>query len=263
MIHENSLSWASGFNRRALHVSPAVYAWSAVVIVLVIVLIVLLSLRLWLAAGLFTLLYAVLVIVITGLVMKWFSSPPRFPRRDVFHETKRPGASRLMIVCHPDDELLFGGLALLRLDGWKVLCLTNGGHKRRSAEFRAAMERTDGVWEYEMWDHADQLVGKRLHADVEAGLRRELESRAYEMVATHNWKGEYGHAQHRLVGSLVPRLVSSRLWVFWNTNGGHGSASEEERERLEAFIRDSYPSQTKRARKHFKKAYRYWILRVA
>lgn len=263
MIHENSLSWSSGFNRRAMRLSPVVYAWSAVVLVLVVVLVVLLSVRQWLAAGLFALLYAVLVIVVTGLVMRWFTASPRFPNRRVLRETKRPGATRLMIVCHPDDELLFGGLALLRLDGWKVLCLTNGGNERRSAEFRAAMDRIDGVWAYEMWDHADQAMAGRLDAGVEAALRKELADRRYEMVLTHNWRGEYGHAQHRLVGTLLPRLVASGLWVFWDTQGGHGAASAEERERLTALLKESYPSQYTRVRRHVKKAHRYWILRVA
>jgi len=262
MDHENANSWVPVGQKMLLRLPVVYYAWFLVAVVALIVWLVLIATGSVLAGFIFLLVYVILVIVLYGLLMRWYTRPPHFPQRDTLHKIKKADATRLMIVCHPDDELLFGGLALLRLDGWKIICLTNAGHKRRAAEFVAAMDSLDQVWEYEMWDHTDQDTARRLHDKVEPALRRELERHHYEMVLTHNWKGEYGHAQHRLVGTLVPRLVSSGLWVFWDTQGGHGSASADERERLAALVK-GYPSQARRARKHFRRAHRYWILRVA
>ena len=37
---------------------------------------------------------------------------------------------KLMIVTHPDDELIFGGRLLLDKKGWKVVCITNGSDNK-------------------------------------------------------------------------------------------------------------------------------------
>ena len=58
-----------------------------------------------------------------------------------------------MIVSHPDDESIFGGAALLREQGWKVICLTNGNDKIRSKEFCEEMKIAGAS--YEIWDHPD------------------------------------------------------------------------------------------------------------
>jgi LmbE family N-acetylglucosaminyl deacetylase len=109
---------------------------------------------------------------------------------------------KLLIVCHPDDEIIFAGALLLRERDWEVLCLTNGGGRRArafrncmaslglGAEIRSLPDSTKGVVDYA------QLVDTLRAVDVNA----------YDRVLTHGLGGEYGHRQHREVSLLLHGL---------------------------------------------------------
>ena len=47
----------------------------------------------------------------------------------------------LMIVAHPDDEILWGGASLSH-HRYVVVCMTNGDHPIRSVEFERVMLRS-------------------------------------------------------------------------------------------------------------------------
>lgn len=110
--------------------------------------------------------------------------------------------SKLLIGCHPDDEIIFAGALLLRERDWKVLCLTHGdGPRARS--FMACMASL-GI-DAEIRSLPDSPTGfpdrERLVATVrEAGLP------AYDRVVTHGLAGEYGHRQHIELSLLVHGL---------------------------------------------------------
>ena len=52
----------------------------------------------------------------------------------VFVEKSLSGVNKLMVVAHPDDELLWGGLHLID-DDYLVVCITCGPNKVRVNEF--------------------------------------------------------------------------------------------------------------------------------
>ena len=58
----------------------------------------------------------------------------------------------LMIVAHPDDELVFGGAELIKYGIlYKVVCISYKNNKIRAKEFENVMTQLN-VSSYEMWD---------------------------------------------------------------------------------------------------------------
>lgn len=103
--------------------------------------------------------------------------------------------NKLMIVAHPDDESLWGGGHLLD-KGYFVVCLTNGNNTVRRSEFYAALKEygCQGI----MFSYPDLERGKRSdwsnYSDIIAkDLNILLTYKRWDMIATHNPKGEYGH----------------------------------------------------------------------
>ena len=109
---------------------------------------------------------------------------------------------KLMIVAHPDDELIFGGAELIKYGSeYKVICLTNKSNKIRSKEFKMVMEKLN-VGSWEMFDYEDTL-----YPTQQFNLEDILMSRQWEKIVTHNPIGEYGHPQHKLVFDVVKEYI--------------------------------------------------------
>lgn len=118
---------------------------------------------------------------------------------------------QLMIVAHPDDEVLFGGAQLI-LDKYTVLCVTNGDNVVRRKEFELVME-TLGC-SYEIWDYPDRQF-EYLPCSLECDLDFYIRSQCWNKIVTHNQYGEYGHIHHRQINQLVKKLSPTRnLWHF-------------------------------------------------
>lgn len=105
----------------------------------------------------------------------------------------------LVLVAHPDDELLFAGQLMLDHPewNWTQVCLTNGrpfpGVTLGFADEWRILHRT----EYEAW-----------RAGVDGlGL-------APDLVVTHNRMGEYGHPHHMAVHAIAHELFP-RVWDFY------------------------------------------------
>lgn len=120
---------------------------------------------------------------------------------------------KLMIVAHPDDEIIFGGAALLAEKGWKVICVTNGQHQVRSREFKQVMK--DIGAEFEMWNYRDKWGGdfdrKALKKDIEKVIKANPQ---INRIVTHNKKGEYGHTQHQALHEIVKDIAQEKLYIF-------------------------------------------------
>lgn len=117
-------------------------------------------------------------------------------------------ADKLMVVAHPDDEVLWGGMNLLLDPGWLVVCATNAGNPVRAREFYRTMSLSN-VAKWVMYDVKDKYTEKEAVADAlfdgsafDAALK-ELARRPWKLVLTHNDAGEYGHEHHRKVHRMV------------------------------------------------------------
>jgi len=117
-------------------------------------------------------------------------------------------SKKLMIVAHPDDELIFGGAELIKHGSeYKVLCLTNKSNKIRSKEFESVMKKL-GVSSWEILDYEDTLTPTE-----EFDLKDIINFKSWEKIVTHNPIGEYGHPQHKLVFDAVKKETNN-FYVF-------------------------------------------------
>lgn len=121
---------------------------------------------------------------------------------------------KLLIVAHPDDEVLWGGMNLLLQPGWFVVCASHVNDPVRSREFYKTMSFCN-VTKYVMYDVKEEYTEDESESDrmfyatlFEKGLR-DLSSRPWKLVLTHNDRGEYGHEHHRTVHRLVKKYFPS------------------------------------------------------
>ena len=139
------------------------------------------------------------------------SSLARFP---LPHDEQTRPPSKLMIVAHPDDEIIFGGAELLQaLPGtWLVVCITTA-----TARSAGKCSKTKKRWERrqeffhmlklvgahgEIWDRRVTWPrGAGFSSDDIEQLMRDLseliKSRTWEVVVTHGRDGEYENVQHQ------------------------------------------------------------------
>lgn len=122
------------------------------------------------------------------------------------------GINKIMIVTHPDDEMIWGGAHLIE-DDYFVVCVTCGMDDYRVKEFQKSMEQT-----------GEKFVMLEYPRKVDPGLKREfnwiatsyltqdieniLNLKKWDMIVTHNPEGEYGHKYHILTSQVVTSLVS-------------------------------------------------------
>ncbi len=126
---------------------------------------------------------------------------------------------KLMVVAHPDDELIFGGAELIKYGPeYKVICLTNKSNKIRSKEFEQVMKKLN-VGSWEIFDYKDDLNNPPEKYNIESILL----GRQWEKIVTHNPIGEYGHPQHKAIFNFIKEyidkiILEDILYVFGKSN---------------------------------------------
>ena len=149
------------------------------------------------------------------------------------------GFNKLMIVAHPDDELLWGGSALID-DNYLVVCITCGVKRNRVIEFKRVMHETKDS--YIMLGYPDKTDGKRdnwekITKDLTSDLKHIIEYKDWDMVVTHNPLGEYGHIHHSMTSNIVTNLtLKNKLYYFgkyYNEEDIKDSALKIKEENLE------------------------------
>lgn len=114
-------------------------------------------------------------------------------------------ANKLMIVAHPDDEVIFGGGHLMDGD-YLIVCITNGKNTERSSEFKKVVKKSgnQGI----ILSYPDKVNGKRddwkrVNDKISADLDLIIGYKDWETIVTHNERGEYGHQHHIMTHELV------------------------------------------------------------
>lgn len=133
----------------------------------------------------------------------------------------------LVIVAHPDDEILWaGGLMLLHHETrWTVLTLTRQSDPERSAKFNNVMKYlgVKGI----MGDLDDSPEQKPLaEKDIRKTIQSLLPMDKFDMVLTHSRWGEYTrHLRHEETSKAVLSLYNTKevpakqMWMFAYEDG--------------------------------------------
>lgn len=177
-------------------------------------------------------LYLIILLMIIIIVLYILYWRPLHSSSEIIQGNTEYPANKLMIVAHPDDELIFGGSELIENPGWKVVSITNATKKSmnrfsptrfsstenfRKREFIEMMNKLK--CQYEMWDYEDNYFNANWNENLILNqLNKLISEKNYEIILTHNLQGEYGHTQHKRVSQLVHQLANqmllNNLWVF-------------------------------------------------
>lgn len=125
--------------------------------------------------------------------------------------------NNLMIVAHPDDETIWGGYHLLK-DNYLVVCITCGNNKIRANEIKEALTYSND--KLIMLNFPDKVLGKRSDwkeekEDIRKDIKKIIEYKNWDLIATHNPEGEYGHEHHKMTSKIVSKLYDGdSLYYF-------------------------------------------------
>lgn len=127
----------------------------------------------------------------------------------------------LMVVAHPDDDVLWGGEFLLK-EGHKahvvVTSTQNNIREVRFEEFTAVQQHLGTHGEF--LNGTDSPTTMVLESDIKKRIQNLVCSKDWERIVTHGPEGEYGHPQHHLVHDAVLEAVrrccfsADKLYVF-------------------------------------------------
>lgn len=123
------------------------------------------------------------------------------------------GVNKIMIVAHPDDELLWGGKHLIE-DKYLVVCITCGDDKEREIEFEMVMRAVNCP--YLSLRYPDRNDWKYHKDNIKKDLKEILSYKDFKQIVTHNPDGEYGHDQHKKTSKYVTELANKNNLYYFN-----------------------------------------------
>ncbi len=120
-------------------------------------------------------------------------------------------AKKLMIVAHPDDDVIWGGAHLMDGD-YFVVCITSGRNTTRKPEFEKMLSQS-GNSGY-ILEYPDKVAGKRddwekVWDKIQSDLQRLMKCKDWELIVTHNKDGEYGHQHHKYTHRIVTQIYDN------------------------------------------------------
>jgi len=147
----------------------------------------------------------ILAVCGTSFIRTLILSKPAPLKTEMLDELSLDNTTKLMIVAHPDDEVIWGGGHLLE-GGYLVVCLTNGNNETRSEEFKKVVLTTGNtplILSYPDKINLKRSDWKFAKAGIKADISCIINYKKWDIIVTHNEAGEYGHAHHKMTHSLV------------------------------------------------------------
>ena len=124
----------------------------------------------------------------------------------------------VMVVAHPDDEILWGGAKFLEFESSTfVVCLTHGADQIRSNQFKKVMQLFQaGFTILNFPDDGGNGFTEEESLQICKEINEIINQEQVERVITHGPSGEYGHIHHKQVSEIVTRTLkdSSKLYFF-------------------------------------------------
>jgi LmbE family N-acetylglucosaminyl deacetylase len=119
----------------------------------------------------------------------------------------------LMIVAHPDDEVIFGLTDILTSDVF-VVCITHGNTPVRSQEF-IKCQKYFGFESLHL-NYKDTRFFKNECKELYT-----LPLHTFNCIVSHNEQGEYGHIVHKRVHNIAKKISLLKNIPFYTFDQRH------------------------------------------
>lgn len=158
-----------------------------------------------------------LIVIIILVTINCLSLNKKIDNSENIENINSKKIDNLMIVAHPDDEMLWGGISLIK-EKYLVVCITCGTNNIREKEFEKVMNETKD--DYIMLNYPDKTNFRRNNWDmyydsIKKDLEKIIKIKKWNKVVTHNLKGEYGHIHHLKTNKIVTELAKSNNNLYY------------------------------------------------
>ncbi len=165
---------------------------------------------------LFKVLIIVMILFSIGTIA-YFHYNNKYNVNKNFYNINLKNINKLMIVAHPDDDILWGGGHLIE-DDYLVVCITCGEKKVRVHEFVTVMGETKD--KYIMLGYPDKTNGERDNWDssykyIYEDLKTIIGLKEWSIIVTHNPDGEYGHIHHKMTNKIVTDIAPNKNNLYY------------------------------------------------
>ena len=153
----------------------------------------------------------IFLIIIFFIVQAFLKKPNLMPVKGQIEKLNLSNVNKLMIVSHPGDESVWGGVHLLS-DNYLVVCVSCGYDKDKTDSFLKAIKNSDDL--YIMMGYSDKIYFNRDYKKIKKQLRYILNYKNWTEVVTHNPLGEYNNYQHVQINKILNELKVNNLYYF-------------------------------------------------
>lgn len=116
----------------------------------------------------------------------------------------------LVIVAHPDDEIIWMGGTILKHKNWDwtVLSLCRKDDPDRAPKFKKVCEACGA--KAIISDLDDEKLNPLSSDEIVSKIKENLSEFDYDYVFTHGENGEYGHIRHKEIHHAVKEMIRSK-----------------------------------------------------
>ena len=155
--------------------------------------------------------FLIVLVLMVFIVHAFLKKPNLMPVKGQLEKINLTNINKLMIVSHPGDESVWGGVHLLS-DNYLIVCVSCGYDKKKTNDFLKVIKMSDDS--VIMMGYSDKFYLNRDYKKIKKQLKYILNYKSWNEVVTHNPDGEYDNYQHKQINRILNELDINNLYYF-------------------------------------------------